>query len=125
MRPLVIWRLAAGWSTILTNAGELNVTPPMRHKRGAFFIIPASRDYPTARSAAIAVIDVMSETCNDGRVWVPKERRHGRRAGRRRRITSNAVPSFGNLVRRRVANEQAADEAAASATVAPYLDFKG
>ncbi len=122
-----------------TNAKACNVTAAWRaHKKGAFFANPCyTQIHPTCipvHGDYQSKLTLMSESLrNDGRVWVPKNKKDTRRPsqipeGERDYYLERKYPSFGNLVPRDLASRNAkvqCDEGKGVGTTgqAVYLDF--
>jgi succinate dehydrogenase / fumarate reductase flavoprotein subunit len=122
-----------------TNAVNSNVTAAWRaHKRGALFANPCfTQIHPTCIPVSgehQSKLTLMSESLrNDGRVWVPKNRRDPRPPQEipdqdRDYYLERRYPSFGNLVPRDVASRAAkavCDEGrgVGDSGLAVYLDF--
>jgi succinate dehydrogenase / fumarate reductase, flavoprotein subunit len=122
-----------------TNAKGCNVTATWRaHKRGALFANPCfTQIHPTCipvSGAYQAKLTLMSESLrNDGRVWVPKQKRDPRspdqiRESERDYYLERKYPSFGNLVPRDIASRNAKEVCDEGYGVGPgglgvYLDF--
>lgn len=122
-----------------TNAMLSNVTAAWRaHKRGAFFANPCfTQIHPTCipvHGDYQSKLTLMSESLrNDGRIWVPKQKRDPRRANdipeeERYYYLEERYPSFGNLVPRDVASRNAKyvcdDGNGVQGGNAVYLDFR-
>src|SRR3989449_5320106 len=101
-----------------TNAKGCNVTAIWRaHKRGAAFANPCfTQIHPTCIPPTghhQAKLTLMSESLrNDGRIWVPRSRGHGRAPNEvpdaeRDYYLERLYPSYGNLVPRDVASRRA------------------
>jgi len=123
-----------------TNAMASNVTASWRaHKQGAYFANPCfTQIHPTCipvSSGHQSKLTLMSESLrNDGRVWVPKEKKDNRDPSKiledeRDYYLERIYPSFGNLVPRDVASRRAkemCDEGlgVGKTGLAVYLDFQ-
>lgn len=109
------------------------------HKKGAFFAAPSfTQIHPTAlpqSSEAQSKLTLMSESLrNDGRIWVPKQKRDVRKANdihedERDYYLERRYPSFGNLAPRDIASRAAKERIDAGFGIgklknAVYLDFK-
>ncbi|MBV7270635.1 fumarate reductase/succinate dehydrogenase flavoprotein subunit [Winogradskyella luteola] len=109
------------------------------HKKGALFAAPSfTQIHPTAlpqSSETQSKLTLMSESLrNDGRIWVPKQKRDTRRANEipedeRDYYLERRYPSFGNLAPRDIASRAAKERIDAGFGVgklknAVYLDFK-
>ena len=117
-----------------------NVTASWRaYKKGAFFANPSfCQIHPTCIPVSgdhQSKLTLMSESLrNDGRIWVPKQKKDNRRASdipesERNYYLETRYPAFGNLVPRDVASRAAkevCDEGygVGSSGLAVYLDFK-
>lgn len=122
-----------------TNAMGCNVTAAYRaHKRGAGFANPCfTQIHPTCIPVSgdhQSKLTLMSESLrNDGRVWVPKQKRDPRPPteipeDERDYYLERRYPSFGNLVPRDVASRAAKavcdqGRGVGSSGLAVYLDF--
>ncbi len=123
-----------------TNAKGCNVTAIWRaHKRGAAFANPCfTQIHPTCIPVTgehQAKLTLMSESLrNDGRIWVPKQKRDGRRPGdvpehERDYYLERLYPSYGNLAPRDIASRRAKEVCDEGRGVGPgghgvYLDFR-
>ena len=109
------------------------------HKKGALFGAPSfTQIHPTAlpqSSEAQSKLTLMSESLrNDGRIWVPKQKKDSRKANEipeeeRDYYLERRYPSFGNLAPRDIASRAAKERIDAGFGVgrlknAVYLDFK-
>ena len=109
------------------------------HKKGAFFAAPSfTQIHPTAlpqSSEAQSKLTLMSESLrNDGRIWVPKQKKDARKANdipeeERDYYLERRYPSFGNLAPRDIASRAAQERIDKGYGVgrlknAVYLDFK-
>jgi succinate dehydrogenase / fumarate reductase flavoprotein subunit len=122
-----------------TNAVNSNATAIWRaYKRGAFFANPCyTQIHPTCipmSGAHQSKLTLMSESLrNDGRVWVPKQKKDARRPqdvpeAERDYYLERQYPTFGNLVPRDVASRAAkrvCDEGrgVGDTGLSVYLDF--
>ncbi len=122
-----------------TNAKGSNATAIWRaHKRGALFANPCfTQIHPTCIPVSgeyQSKLTLMSESLrNDGRIWVPKQKREKRPPGQipeadRDYYLERRYPSFGNLVPRDVASRNAkyvCDEGrgVGESGLGVYLDF--
>ena len=123
-----------------TNAMASNVTASWRaHKKGAYFANPCfTQIHPTCipvSSNHQSKLTLMSESLrNDGRVWVPKEKKDKREPNKipedeRDYYLERIYPSFGNLVPRDVASRRAKEmcdkgRGVGKTGLAVYLDFQ-
>ena len=132
-----------GYSNVFylsTNAMASNVTASWRaHKKGAYFANPCfTQIHPTCipvSSNHQSKLTLMSESLrNDGRVWVPKEKKDKREPNKipedeRDYYLERIYPSFGNLVPRDVASRRAKEmcdkgRGVGKTGLAVYLDFQ-
>jgi succinate dehydrogenase / fumarate reductase flavoprotein subunit len=132
-----------GYGTVYylsTNAVNSNVTAAWRaHKRGALFANPCfTQIHPTCIPVSgdhQSKLTLMSESLrNDGRVWVPRNKRDRRPPDRipeeeRDYYLERRYPSFGNLVPRDVASRAAKERSdegfgVGDTGLSVYLDFR-
>ena len=138
----VVVLATGGYSNVFylsTNAKACNCTAIWRaHRRGALFANPCfTQIHPTCIPQAgeyQSKLTLMSESLrNDGRVWVPKKEKDGRKPDQipeaeRDYYLERRYPSFGNLVPRDVASRAAKEVCDQGRGVGPggqgvYLDF--
>jgi succinate dehydrogenase / fumarate reductase, flavoprotein subunit len=131
-----------GYSTVFylsTNAVNSNATAAWRcYKRGAMFANPCyTQIHPTCiprLGEAQSKLTLMSESLrNDGRVWVPQQKKDPRKPkdipeDERNYYLEIKYPAFGNLVPRDIASRSAKEVCDAGYGVGPtgfavYLDF--